>query len=464
MTKTFIPQTPAIHKGVNRRNALQLGAMGAAAGAPFMASLAGVGQVAAQTARDYKALVCVYLYGGNDNANTIIPASGAEYAAYARGRSSLALAQNTLLPISPEAYTGPPLAMSPHLPKLRALFESGKCAVMANVGTLNQPITKAQWDAGTAPAPFQLFSHSDQQGAWQTGVPDRPSRTGWLGRVGDMVAPNTNDANSISMAMSLAGQNTIQVGQNVTQYQVTTRGPVRLDVLYGQEQFTPEASNALRALMTEVRPHFFDAGLAQISKRAIDNYQKLSTALTGAPTIAAQFPDTALGAQAAMVAKLISVNAALGHRRQTFFIAAGGWDFHDNMLSEHQERLTELDGALSALYNATASLGLANQVTTFTASEFGRALQSNGRGSDHGWGGHQFIVGGGVKGRKIYGRFPNVVLGGAEDAGQGRLIPTTSVDQYAATLASWFGASNSDLGTILPNLGRFSGGNVGFMG
>ena len=463
MSKLFIPKAPALHQGINRRQAMRLSALGAAAGTPFIASLAGIGHAAAQSARDYKALVCVYLYGGNDDANTIIPASGSEYAAYASGRQSLALAQNTLLPITPQGYTGPPLAFTPHMPQLRGLFEAGRCAIMANVGTLNQPITKAQWEAGSVAAPFQLFSHSDQTGAWQTGLPDRPSRTGWLGRMGDLIAPSVNDPGSISMAMSIAGHNAIQVGQTTVQYQLTTRGPVRVQPLFGSSNFTPEAAAALRTLMTQGRSHLFENTLAQTGTRAIESEVKVGAALAGAPVLKTVFPTTNIGAQAAMVAKLISVNAALGHRRQVFFIASGGWDFHDNLLEEQQERLLQLDGALSSLYAATTELGVANQVTTFTASEFGRALQSNGRGSDHGWGGHHFMIGGAVRGRRVYGTFPTVALRGPNDAGQGRLIPTTSVDQYAATLASWFGTSASDLGTILPNLGRFSGSNLGFM-
>lgn len=463
MSKFFIPKAPAIHQGINRRQAMRLSALGAAAGTPFVASLAGIGHAAAQTARDYKALVCVYFYGGNDDANTIIPSGGSEYAAYASGRGSLALAQNTLLPISPQSYNGVPLAFTPHLPRLRGLFEAGRCAVMANVGTLNQPLSKAQWEAKSVSTPFQLFSHSDQTGAWQTGLPDRASRTGWLGRMGDLIGPTMNDAGAISLAMSIAGQNAIQVGQNIVQYQLTSRGPVRVNPLFGASNFTPEASAALRTLMTQSRSHLFENTLAQTGTRAIESEAKLGSILAAAPALTTAFPTTGLGAQAAMVAKLIAVNAALGQRRQVFFIASGGWDFHDNLLVEQQERLSEVDAAISSLYAATTELGLANQVTTFTASEFGRALQSNGRGSDHGWGSHHFMVGGAVKGRRIYGAFPTIALRGPDDAGQGRLIPTTSVDQYAATLATWFGASPTDLGTILPNLGRFSGANLGFM-
>ncbi len=455
---------PALIRGMNRRSALKLSALGAAAASPFLTTLGGLGAAAAQSATDYKALVCVFLYGGNDDANTIVPVSTGAYGDYTRARPALALPGNRLLSITPDLFNGPDLALSASMPGLRTLFQQGRCAILANVGTLAYPLIQAEWRAGAKATPFQLFSHSDQQGAWQTGLPDRVSRTGWLGRIGDLIAPNASDPDAFSLAISVAGNNAIQVGQTTVQYQVTPRGPVRIEGVYGGGVLsTPQAANALQTLMTQTRTHVLEDAFNRINSRAITSERRLAAALASARPLTTPFPATALGDQARMVARMISINATLGQRRQIFFISSGGWDFHDNLLSEHAERLAELDGALTALFSATVELGLSDKVTTFTASDFGRALQSNGRGSDHGWGGHHFIVGGAVKGRRVFGSFPTVALNGPNDSGQGRLIPTTAVDQYASTLARWFGVGAGEMTAVLPNLARFGTSDLGFM-
>lgn len=455
---------PTLNKGMNRRAALKLSTLGAAAASPFLTTLSGFGSAAAQSATDYKALVCVFLFGGNDDANTIVPVSAGAYGDYTRARPALALERNRLLSITPDGFSGPELAISANMPGVRTLFQQGRCAIMANVGTLAFPLTQAEWRAGTKATPFQLFSHSDQQGAWQTGLPDRASRTGWLGRIGDLITPGGGDPDAFSLAISIAGNNAIQVGQTTVQYQVTPRGPVRIEGAYGGGVLsTSQASSALQTLMTQTRTHVLEDTFNRINSRAIASERRLAAALATARPLTTAFPATALGDQARMVARMISINATLGQRRQIFFISSGGWDFHDNLPGEHAERLTELDGALTALFSATVELGVSDKVTSFTASDFGRALQSNGRGSDHGWGGHHFVLGGAVRGRRVFGDFPTVALNGPNDAGQGRLIPTTAVDQYAATLARWFGVGPADLATVMPNLGRFGTSDLGFM-
>jgi uncharacterized protein (DUF1501 family) len=457
-------EAPAIHRGMNRREVMKISAVGGATGVPFLTGLAGIGAAAAQTATDYKALVCVFLNGGNDNANTVIPVSPEGYAAYASARLGLSLPVANLLAVTPQDYTGIPVALSPSLPGVRALFEQGQAAVLANVGTLVTPVTGADWRARSKPLPFQLFSHSDQQSAWQTGLPDRPSRTGWLGRLGDLIAPRYNTPNGFSIAMSIAGNNIIETGEKTIQYQVTSRGPIKVYALYGGYSFyDPATSNALRRLMTQKRTHLLESSLVGITKRAIDTELQLTNALNSQPPFTTVFPRSSLGGQMSMVAKLIGINAWLGQRRQIFFVSAGGFDNHDNLLADHGARLSDLDGSLAALYAATAELGLANQVTSFTASDFGRPLQSNGRGSDHGWGAHHFIVGGGVRGRKVYGSFPDVAIGADLDIGQGRLIPTTSVDEYSATLARWFGVEDTNMATVIPNIRNFATPDLGFM-
>ena len=454
-----------IHRSIARRDFLrQAASLSALAGTPFAMNLMAVGAASAQTAGDHKALVCIFLAGGNDQSNTVIPSSGAGYNSYQQARPSLALAASTLLNVSPTGYSGQPIGLHPSLSALHPLFNQQRVALMANVGTLAGPITKAQWNSGrpTVAAPQQLFSHSDQQGAWQTGIPDRPSLTGWQGRMGDLLASSYNAGSGVSIAMSVAGNNTLQSGNSTIQYQLTTDGAVRvsaLSSLYG----SAAGATAMRRLMTESRSPLFENELNKVSSRAINTEALVSGALSGA-TMSTTFPDTSLGRQLRMVARMIAARNGLGQRRQMFFVQQGGYDFHDNLLTDQSAKLRELGDAMAAFYQATASLGVANQVTTFTASDFGRGLQHNGRGSDHGWGGHHFVMGGAVQGNRVYGQFPTVALNGPEDSGQGRLIPTTSVDEYAATLARWFGVSLSNLPTVLPNIGRFASRDLGFMG
>ena len=457
--------TVLMHAG--RRQFLnRAAALSAAAGTPFLGNLLAVGGAAAQSvppAGDYKALVCVFLAGGNDQSNTVVPVSASAYAAYQAARPSLALPSGQLLPISPLAHNGPALALNGALSALKPLFDQQRVALVANVGTLVAPLTLAQWNNGvpTQAVPYQLFSHSDQQGAWQTGLPDRPSSTGWLGRVGDLLAPSFNAGSGLSVAMSLAGNNMMVAGDSTVQYQLTTDGAVRvwaLNDLYG----SAAGGTALRRLMSDPRAHLFESELTRVSARAINTEGLVSAALAGV-NLASPFPATGLGAQLAMVARMVGARGALAQRRQIFFVQAGGYDFHDDLLADQGARLRELGDAMAAFYRATAALGVAGNVTTFTASDFGRALQHNGRGSDHGWGSHHFVLGGAVLGRRVYGQFPTVALGGPEDAGQGRLIPGVAVDEYTATQARWFGVPDSLLSTVLPNIGRFARRNLGFM-
>jgi uncharacterized protein (DUF1501 family) len=455
-----------ITKSLGRRLFLQRSAaLSAAAGTPFIGSLLGVGAAAAQS-NDHKALVCIFQAGGNDQSNSVLPASGSAYAAYAQARGELALAGAQMQSITPTGYNGPPLALNAELGALRTLFGQGRVALLANVGTLAVPTTLADWNQGTprVAVPYQLFSHSDQQGAWQTGLPDRPSSTGWLGRIGDLSAGVFNPGSGVSIAMSVAGNNIMQAGDSTIQYQLTTQGAVRVQAVaggYGLYGSTAGAT-AMRTLMTQPRTLLLEAELNKIGKRAIDTEVLVTAALEGV-NLSTVFPATNLGNQLKMVARMIGARGALAQRRQIFFVQSGGWDFHDDLINDQNARLRELGDAMAAFQSAMVELAVAPQVTAFTASDFGRALQSNGRGSDHGWGAHHFVMGGAVLGNKVYGRFPTVALGGPEDAGQGRLLPTTSVDAYAATLARWFGVPDTELATVLPNIGRFPSSNLGFM-
>jgi uncharacterized protein (DUF1501 family) len=282
-----------------------------------------------------------------------------------------------------------------------------------------------------------------------------------MGRVGDLTASTYNPGSGVSMAMSVAGNNMLQAGDSTIQYQLTSQGAVKVQALNDLYR-SAAGANAVRRLMTDPRSHLLENELAKVSTRAIAGEALVTNALAGV-SLNVVFPATSIGRQLQMVARMISARGALAQGRQLFFVQHGGYDFHDDLLTSQAVKLKELGDAMAAFYAATAELGVTQNVTTFTTSEFGRALQSNGRGSDHGWGGHHFIMGGAVLGNRVYGSFPAVALGGPEDSGQGRLIPTTSVDEYAATLVRWFGVPDARLGTVLPNIGRFARPNLGFL-
>lgn len=424
---------------------------------------------------DYKSLVCIFLYGGNDGNNVIVPAGAADYAQYAAARASLALPQSSLLAlnplVSPSSGGGDSRTwgLHPSLAKVQGLFNGGRAAVVANVGPLVAPVTRQDFLSRTAAVPPQLFSHSDQTVHWQTSLPDQPSRTGWGGRAADLLQ-SLNENARISMAISVAGTNTFQVGNVVTQYQVAPEGPVGLTSYVPAASGADASSNAVRALLAHSYGNLFERGYSGIFQRALGNQELLSGALAGAPALTTEFPQTDLGLQLQMIARLISVREALGLRRQVFFCAGQGYDTHGGQIGEsaldgaHANLLGEFDGALGAFDAAMTELNVADSVTAFTASDFGRTYVSNGDGSDHGWGSHHFVIGGAVRGGRFYGQIPTLAINGPDDAGDGRWIPTTSVDEYSATLARWFGVATSDLPLVLPNLGRFASPDLGFMG
>ncbi len=425
-----------------------------------------VPSTAAAVAPDFKALVCVFLQGGNDANNMIVP-TGSGYAAYAAARANLALPGGALVGLSPKSGDGRTFGLHPAMGDIGTLFAQGRAAVLANVGTLVYPTTLDQYRARSVPLPPQLFSHSDQTVQWQHSVPDRPSGTGWGGRIADLVnAFNAN--NQISMSISLAGTNVFQVGSRVAQYAVSTNGAVTFDGKTGGNN--PLSFAAQRDTFRQAHTSLFDSAFAGIADGALASGDFLNTVLAAAPALTTVFPATNLGNQLRMVARLISVASSLNLKRQVFFVQLGGWDTHAAQLDQanpltgtHAALLQQVSQALRAFYNATVEIGAAEQVTAFTASDFGRTYRSNGEGSDHGWGNHQLVVGGAVKGGDIYGRMPNLTVNGPDDTGQGRWIPTTSVDEYAATLATWFGVSATDLPVVLPNIGRFAKPQLGFL-
>ncbi|MFN3432845.1 MAG: DUF1501 domain-containing protein [Sphingomonas sp.] len=435
---------------------------------PFVTSLAAIGEAAAATATDYKALVCIFLYGGNDYANTLPAYDQASYAAYLAARSNIALTREslagTLLNPATALPGGRQYALAPTMASLLPLFDQGKLAVALNVGTLVQPTTKAQYQANSVRLPPKLFSHNDQQSYFQASNPEGAT-SGWGGRIGDLFQSGTGA--STLTCINASGNAVYLTGKSAVQYAIGTGGPIALinnaTSLYG----STTAAATLRSLMTGSNANLFASEHARVSKRALDTYAQVSAALAGAP--ATNFPlfptGNSLADQLKMVARLISVSSELGAKRQVFFVSIGGFDLHDNLVAQHPGLIGKVADAMRAFYDTTAALGVADKVTSFTASDFGRTLQSNDDGSDHGWGSHHLVMGGAVRGRRFYGTPPAVGNGTPDDVGQGRLLPTIAVDQYAATLASWFGVGNGDLTTVLPNMGNYnaSGWNLGFV-
>lgn len=420
--------------------------------------LAGSVAAAEPAVGEYRALVCLFLNGGWDSFNLLVPRGAAEYAEYAGIRQDLALAQNTLLPLNPVVSPGLQLGVHPGMPEVQALFESGDAAFVANVGTLVEPVTKAQYESGAGSLPLGLFSHSDQIEQWQTSLPDTRTAVGWGGRMADLLK-SLNSIDKVSMNISLSGNNVWQAGQTIFEYAITADGavgPAGYSSAFQSGQSPVQIrSAAVDSQLALQYSNLFTQAFAKSKKDAYEAYEifagATSAALPGNPT----FPGTALGQQLQMVAKTIAGRTGLGAQRQTFFISFGGWDHHDEVLVNQGAMLPMVSQAIGAFFTALTALGVQDQVTLFTASDFGRTLTSNGRGSDHAWGGNHLVVGGGVNGKKIYGQYPALYEDNALDVGRGRLIPTTSVDEYFAELALWLGVSKASLPLVLPNLTRF---------
>ncbi len=433
-------------------------------------------------AADYKALVCVFLYGGNDGMNTLVPTDAAHYAQYAGVRQALALPQTSLVPL-----TGVNYGLHPSMAALAPVWASGHLAPVFNVGPLASPLTKAQYRAAASDSrliPDSLFSHSDQQILWETGTADALTRTGWGGRAADALA-TTNPV------ISVGGNG--HFGISATQSALVLPGPGADFGAYelGSETwrtgFEPLRARAaaLRALYELPQDSAIGDAYASTQRDAFDVSQRLAALVKtqpGGPGANAAI-DTAfarlisggqiaspLGSQLYQVAKLIAANATVGGNRQIFFAQLGGFDTHGDQLTEQSSLLRTLGDALACFHDATVGLGLADAVTTFTQSDFGRTfLPNSSQGTDHAWGNQHLVMGGAVHGGTTYGRYPELVLGSDDDVGvdawelQGRWIPTTSVDQYAATLLGWFGANDAQLDAILPNLRNFSTRRLGFV-
>lgn len=415
----------------------------------------------AQSTTDYKALVCIFMFGGNDSNNTVLPYSS-QYPQYAAVRGSLAIPQAQILQCP--TGSGAVYGLHPSFASLHPLWAQKRLAIMANVGMLVRPTTRAQYQSG-AQVPSNLFSHSDQTSQWQTGMP-MGGTTGWGGRIADKLTQyGINSPSSFPLGVSVSGGALLLNGATSRPATVT---PGQTST--GLEGTNP-GNSAMVARDVSVQELLeMDSGLALVqaasanTKEGIRIAQLINQATTSNP-LATAFPTTGLGNQMAQIARLIQVRSQLGMRRQIFFASIGGFDTHSNQLPDHINLLTQLSDAMAAFHNATVEMGVANQVTTFTESEFSRTFQpSQGAGTDHAWGGHHLMMGAAVKGGELYGTFPTLALQGPNDSGnRGNWIPTASLDQYGATLAQWFGVPPSDMLSVFPNLANFSTQNLGFM-
>ncbi len=465
------------------RRSTQLGLAGTAL--PFALNLAAMGEAAAFTATDYKALVCVFLYGGNDYANTVITYDDDSYNKYAsiRGGSGqsgggIAIAKAdlaaTLLNPTTALAAGRQYALHPAMTGLAGLFNAGKAAVQLNVGPLVVPLTRAQYSNSNRtlyPLPPKLFSHNDQQSIWQSSSPEG-STVGWGGNLGDLAL--SSNGNSLFTCISVTGNAVFLSGDSALSYQVSTGGAIAINGVKGNVYGSAAVRSALTSLIQQTSTQVLENEYNRVTTRAITAESQITSGLAGV-TLGTAFPTSnSLADQLKMVARLIGARSTLGSKRQVFMVSLGGFDLHDNLISQQPTLMKRVSEAMSAFYDATVELGVADKVTAFTASDFGRTLSSNGDGSDHGWGSHHLMVGGAVKGKAFYGKAPPVSITNTADAndqwhvGQGRLLPSTSVDQYAATLAKWFGVSNTELAGVLPNLSHFGGADypieLGFMG
>lgn len=442
---------------------------------------------------DYRALVCIYLHGGNDCFNMVVP-RGAGYSQYQSRRGALAVPQAQLLPLTPitAPQGGGEFGLHPQMSGTQQMFNSGRAAIIANVGPLVRPMSKPLYQQAGTPRPAQLFSHSDQTVLWQAPRADTPDRTGWGGRLADIFAAS-NPNQVLSMNVSLDGDNVFQAGVQVSPYFMSAQGVEEISFIRtgapncadGGEGWNRRRCLAFNALLNHSHSHPFERAYADKTRRALQTTEQVAAALAQVPAndpVFRPFWDAfglawnpsnlvalpRLGAQLLMVARMIRARDLLQMQRQLFYAGLGGFDTHDRQLEDHPGLLRQLSQAVKGFYDVleSPSFNLGDKVTTFTASEFGRTLSINGSGTDHGWGGHHLVFGGAVAGRAIYGRMPSLAPSASnpDDAGWGQVIPTLSSDQYAATLARWYGLSDADRATIFPNLQHMTGSLLSIAG
>jgi uncharacterized protein (DUF1501 family) len=471
----------------SRRNFLRTASMASMAGfsvSPFLLELNGLAAMAQETgSSDYRALVCVYLQGGNDGHGTVIATDPDSFSAFTQARSGapgLAYPKSELLPITLNTpQSGRTFALNPYLTGVQSLFNSGRAAIVANTGTLIAPATKTQINNNSVPLPASLFSHFDQTAAWQAIASNLGSgeHVGWGGAVADLIESMDLNSNSMFTCISTAGNALFLAGQTSFQLNCTPAGPIPI---YGLQQPTSGQSasaNALKSILSADETNLFAKEYEAVIQRSIRAQKLLAEAMPpagkgGIPNppqyldpVMKKLADNPLADSLQTVARIIAGRGMLGVTRQIFYVQLGSFDTHNNQAQLHSQLLTQLSEAFQYFDGLMGTLGLSNQVTTFTISDFGRTLTSNSNGTDHGWGSHHFVIGGAVQGHDMYGQYPVVGANQVNDVGEGRLIPTTAVEQYAGTLARWFGLSDSQVREVFPNFGNFgSNPYLGFMG
>lgn len=458
----------------SRRNFLRTGAcLGLGAASGFATDLMRFNAFAADTS-GYRAIVCVFLFGGMDGHDTVIPYDTSSYNQYANLRRELfnRYANNQggstrerarLLPLNlanAASFGGRQFALPPELGPLHELIDRGDGAIVSNVGPLVAPLNRAQWEARSVPRPPRLFSHNDQQSVWMSSEPEG-ARFGWGGRFADMIAASSSNPDTTFTAVSADGNSVFLQGEIVGQYQVGSNGPQVID---GIGESSLYGSSALPGLFEaslkgegQSFTSIFQRDFATVMDRSIEANRTLSAAFGASAPFTTAFPNSGLGRQLNVVARIIALRGVLGASRQIFFVGTGGYDTHSNQQQSIPALHTTLATGMRAFYDAMTELGVDRSVTSFTASDFGRTLTINRDGTDHGWGAHHFVIGGGVNGARIVGQFPEAAINHSQDTGNGRLIPTTSVDQFAAGLGAWFGLTGGELVDALPGLPNFAG-------
>ena len=461
----------------SRRQFLRTASMASMAGfyvSPFFVELNSLAAMAQGTGgTDYRALVCVYLAGGNDGHGTVIATDPSSFAAFTSARSGapgLAYPMSELLPITLQTpQSGRTFALNPSLGGVQTLFNAGRAAIVANTGTLIAPATKTQINANSVPLPDSLFSHFDQTAAWQAIAANLGSgeRVGWGGAVADAIEAMNLNSNSMFTCISTSGNALFLSGQDSFQLNVTSAGPIPIYGLQNPPFGVPAASNPLNSILTADENNLFSQEYEIVINRSMQAQAMLATAMAPAGAAGVANPPQYLNPMTNMlannplatsmqtVARIIAGRAQLGVTRQIFYVQLGSFDTHNNQAVQHAQLLTQLGAAFEYFDGLMVGMGLGNNVTSFTISDFGRTLTSNSNGTDHGWGSHHFVVGGAVNGQNMYGQYPVVGVDQVNDLGAGRLIPTTAVEQYAGTLASWFGLSDSQIRTVFPNFGNF---------
>ena len=404
---------------------------------------------------DYKALVCVLLSGGNDSFNMIVPKGNAEYNDYANVRSNQAIPQNDLLAINPNTTDGREFGLHPAMGNIQSLFNNGKVAFVNNVGTLIEPTSKSGVLDSTSNLPLGLLSHSDQVMHWQTAFPQDRANLGWGGKMADIIkSMNSND--NVSMNISLGGNNVFQRGETVTEYAINNDGGVAIEGWNNPAPFFQLMTEDVTDMINRQYEDVFKDSYTGVLKRSIESNEVFNNAIANLSPFTTQFSNNnRLSRDLSMVAQSIAARDQLGAERQIFFVELGGFDNHDELLNNHGLLMETIDTAFAEFYAATEELGLSDCVTTYTISDFGRTLTSNGNGTDHAWGGNTIVMGGAVNGKEMYGEYPEIKLNTELELGGGVMLPITASDQYFAELALWFGISPNDLSQVLPNIGNF---------